>query len=155
MNVTLDVGLETCSEDVLFEGNSCWCQVWSRFDWSRKYWSWFSKEQYLAFIPYRLRINKRTEERSISTFSCMPSVVKDWLVFYIRSCSLVLATHFPIRFSWLYCDILWVHVLLGDFHKTRHHVLQQWSGYRKVTLTVDVLWSASMYANPESMPLLQ
>ena len=43
---------------------------------ARKYRSWSSKEQFLAFIPYRLRINESTEETSISV-SCMPSVVKD------------------------------------------------------------------------------
>ena len=108
-----------------------------------------AKKRFLAFIPYRLRINKRTEERSISTFSCMPSVVKDWLVFSIRSCSLVLATHFPIRFKLV---VLWHSVStcsVGRLSQTPHHVLQQWNGCRKVT------YPASMYTNPESISLLQ
>jgi hypothetical protein len=32
---------------------------------ARKYQIWSSKEQFLAFIPYRLRTNGRTEEISI------------------------------------------------------------------------------------------
>jgi hypothetical protein len=43
---------------------------------ARKYRSWFSKEQFVAFIPYRLRTNESKEETFISV-SCMPSVVKD------------------------------------------------------------------------------
>jgi hypothetical protein len=110
-------------------------------------------KKFLAFIPYRLRTNERTEETSIS-FSCMPSVVKDWLPFSTRSCTLGLVTHFPIRFKLI---VLWHPVstcAVGRLSQTRHHVLQQWNGCRNVTLPVDrwCVWSASVYANPESSP---
>jgi hypothetical protein len=146
MTVTLDVGLVPSSEDTLFVGIFCWCQVWSRFSVveARNYWSWSSKKQFLAFIPYRLRTNERKEETSIS-FSCMPSVVKDWLPFSTRSCTLGMATHFPIRFKLV---VLWhpvnFYMCCWETHKTRHHVLQQWNECRNVTFSVD-RWCVMAY----------
>jgi hypothetical protein len=54
--MTLDVGLVPSSEDVLFEGIFSLYRIWS------------SEEQFLAFIPYKLRKNKRAEGTCINIY---------------------------------------------------------------------------------------
>jgi hypothetical protein len=68
--MTLDFGLVPCSEDVLFEGIFSWCEAGLSVVEDRKYRIWSSEEQFLAFIPYKLRTKKRAEGTCINIYSC-------------------------------------------------------------------------------------
>ena len=72
VTVTLDVGLVSCSEDMLFEGIfvSVKCEAGLSVVEARKYRIWSSEKQFLAFIPYKLKTNKRAEGTCINIFSC-------------------------------------------------------------------------------------
>jgi hypothetical protein len=75
VTMTLDIGLRTFYLKASSVGVSCEAGLF--VVQARKYRSWSSKKKFLAFIPYKLRTNKRAEVRDMYQHFHISNVVKD------------------------------------------------------------------------------